>query len=521
MNDDRSALYKQLPKVDRLIKDERLKPLFDRHPRTMVVEAIRTHLEALRRSLSGKGPLPSLEYGDVVDSFVGWAQSALERNLVRAINGTGIVLHTGLGRAPIPPTARLALMEVMDRYCTLQIDRETGKRGDRNAPVEELFRQITGAESALVVNNNAAATLLILNTLAGGKEVIISRGELVEIGGSFRIPDVLRRSGATMVEVGTTNRTHLKDYQGAIQSQTGLILRVHPSNYRIVGFTHRVPLEDLAALAHEKGILVADDLGSGALVDLSRWGLPKEPMVQESLRAGADVVCFSGDKLLGGPQCGIILGRKELVDRMKKNPLTRALRVDKMTFAVLEATLRLFLDEAALLENHPVLSMLTEPLERIRKRCLLLVRKLKSVVGSRGRVDAVEDFSETGSGSLAAQPLPTWAVSVSLHGLSNEDLAKTLRLSHPPVFGRIQEDRFILDCRTIRQDEIQKIVDLLRAIAGEPPAEPSKGSRKKTLVPVLASAPAPKRKTPDKDIADRIVDEVREMGGPDPETDRE
>ncbi|HEX9935077.1 MAG TPA: L-seryl-tRNA(Sec) selenium transferase, partial [bacterium] len=302
-------------------------------------------------------------------------------------------------------------------------------------------------------NNNAAATLLVLNTLAEGKDVVVSRGELVEIGGSFRIPDVLKRSGARMVEVGTTNRTHLKDYEQAVGPETSLLLKVHQSNYRIVGFAKQVPIGDLAELARTKGIRVVDDLGSGALVDLSRWGLPKEPMVQESVQAGADAVCFSGDKLVGGPQCGIVVGKKAAIDVMKKNPLMRALRVDKMTYAVLEATLRLFLDEGKLLRNHPVLSMLCEPADSVRKRCLGLKRKLKAVAKGHAVLDVVKEYSEAGSGSLAADPLPTYALSIRIEGMPAEELSRRFRLSSPPVFGRIKGGRFLLDCRTVQRND--------------------------------------------------------------------
>jgi L-seryl-tRNA(Ser) seleniumtransferase len=454
MIDDRNEILKNLPKIDRLLEDDSVRLLMDRFPRAMVVELVRNHLDALRMEIvrSAKPSRP-LDFSNIVGELVSQAENALGRSMTGAVNGTGIVLHTGLGRAPFAGRAQTALAEVVRGYCTLQVDRETGKRGDRHAHVEGLLKKITGAEAALVVNNNAAATLLVLNTLAEGRDVIVSRGELVEIGGSFRIPDVLTRSGAVMVEVGTTNRTHLKDYEQAVTPGTSMLLKVHQSNYRIIGFTKQVGIDALAELAHAKGILAVDDLGSGALVDLSRWGLPREPMVQESVRAGVDAVCFSGDKLIGGPQCGIVVGKKECVDRMKKNALMRALRVDKMTYAVLEATLRLFLDGDKGIQSHPVLSMLIEPAESVRKRCLILKRKLNTVAGTRFHLDVVKEYSETGSGSLAAEPMPTYALSIRMDGVSSEELARQFRLSSPPVFGRVKSDRFLIDCRTVRRDE--------------------------------------------------------------------
>lgn len=465
MNQHQEIQLKKIPKVDKLIEDGRIQDLINRFPRSLVVDSIRRYLDGLRRDfLQSETPLRSFDYQDIVDDLVVWTEIGLGTSMKRAVNGTGIILHTGLGRAPFAGDARQALNETAAGYCTLQIDCETGKRGDRHAHVEGLLQKLTGAESALVVNNNAAATLLILNTLAEGKEVIVSRGELVEIGGSFRIPDVLQRSGAKLVETGTTNRTHLKDYEGAVTPETGLILRVHQSNYRIVGFTKQVPLDELVTLARAKGVPVVDDLGSGAMVDFSRWGLPKEPTVQESVRAGADVVCFSGDKLIGGPQSGIVIGKAQFISRMKKNPLMRALRVDKMTYAALEATLRLFFDEARLIQAHPVLRMLTEPADAVRKRCLSLKRKMKTAAAGNIRLNIVKEYSETGSGSLAAEPLPTFALSVEMDGLSAEELAIKFRKSNPPIFGRVKYNRFLLDCRTIQQDELGMVESAFRKI---------------------------------------------------------
>jgi L-seryl-tRNA(Ser) seleniumtransferase len=462
-----NTLLQQVPGVDRILTDPRIAKLVEFHPRQMVVEGIRDYLAALRKAIQRDtaGEL-TLSFDQIIEDLLHYLQQPLQYSLVPAVNGTGIVLHTGLGRAPFPESAQKHLADTARHYCTLQVDPETGKRSDRYRHVEKLLTTLTGAEAAIVVNNNAAATLLILNTLAGGREVIVSRGELVEIGGSFRIPDVMRRSGAFLREVGTTNRTHLKDYRGAVSPKTGLLLRVHQSNYRIVGFTKRIALEEMVALSREIEVPLVDDLGSGALVDLTRWGLPYEPTVQESVQAGADVICFSGDKLLGGPQCGIILGKKPYIDKIKKNQLTRALRCDKMTFAVLEATLRLFLDEEKLLKEHPVIRMLTETPDEIKKRCRSLYRKLSRTISDRADFSVIKDLSEVGSGSLAARELPTHALAVTVQSLSAENLAYQLRHAQPPIYGRIKDGQFLLDARTLRRDEFPHIVSAFLDIAG-------------------------------------------------------
>ncbi len=458
MDNDPGALLKKLPGVDTLLQQEAIAALLKDHSRAIILDVIRESLEELRQDIQNdRISQQQLELSTLTDEIMRRCRKALRPSLRRAVNGAGIVLHTGLGRAPYCAQAREALREATEHYCALQVDLATGKRGDRYEHVEKLLCRITGAEAALVVNNNAAATMLILNTLADGKEVIVSRGELVEIGGSFRIPDVMSRSGATLAEVGASNRTHLKDYSGAITEETALLLKVHQSNFRIIGFTKQVSIAELADLAHKHGLLAVDDLGSGALVDLSRWGVPKEPMAQESIKSGADVVCFSGDKLLGGPQCGIIVGKREPVEQMKKNQLVRALRCDKMTFAVLEATLRLFLDEERLLLDHPVLRMLTEPLDAVKKRAAALARGLRRIDHSHLTAEIIQDMSEAGSGSLAGYKLPTWGIALHVEGKSAAELAACLRLGEPPVLGRIQEEVFLLDCRTIRKDEFSLI----------------------------------------------------------------
>ncbi len=466
MSSETANILQRLPKVDRLLEAPAIVALLEIHPRTLVVEKIRRFLDAIREKILAGGETKLPDDNELIHQLAAAISENLMPGLRRCVNGVGIVLHTALGRAPIAESAQLALREIVTNYCTLQIDLATGKRGDRYKEVEGLLQKITGAEAALVVNNNAAATMAILNTLADGKEVIVSRGELVEIGGSFRLPDVMKRSGARLVEVGTTNRTHLKDYKSSITPETALILKVHQSNYKIYGFTSEVLISDLAPLAHQHDTLAVDDLGSGALVDLSRWGLPKEPTVQDSLAAGADVVCFSGDKLLGGPQCGIIVGKREQIERIKNNQLTRALRCDKMTFAVLEATLRLFLDEGKLMKQHPVLRLLTMSPEEIRSRCEVLKEGLEKVLAEKGTVVVEQDTSEAGSGSLATVSLPTWVAAVTVNGVSSEEIARRLRLVPVPVFGRIKDQKFLLDGRTIRDDEVEFVLEGFKTIAG-------------------------------------------------------
>lgn len=494
MNNNQKTLLKELPGVDQLLTDPKIKIFTDRYPINLVIKGIRDYLTIVRQSiLDMQTPLSTIDYKEIVKGLLIHLERCLQRSLKGAINGMGIVLHADMGRAPFAEPARRALEDTVANYCTLQIDPETGQPGDRYAHVEDLLIKLTGAEAALVVNNNAAATLLILNTLAGGKDVIVSREELIEIEGSFRIPNVIRMSGAILVEVGTTNRTLIKDYRRAIGPETGLFLQVHQSNYRIIGFTKHVLLKELAELARKSDIPLVYDLGSGALVDLSRWGLPKEPTVQDSIAAGADVVCFSGDKLLGGPQCGIIAGKHKLIQRMKKNQLARALRCDKMVFSVLEATLRLFLDEDRLVKVHPVLRMLTEPLDEVKKRCRSLYRKLTKITGSKINFEIIKEYSEVGSDFLAAEPLPTWALCIRIPGVSIEALAKKLRLSNPPVFGRIKDNRYFLDCRTINRDEFSAICDLFTRMLGKQSAQPA-------AKPGVAN-----------NLAEEIVNEVREI----------
>ena len=457
----------QLPAVDTLLGSPALAPALARFSRRAVADAIRQVLgevrEALRREES-VSPEPAVS----VEAMAARVQAYLERasrpGLRRAINATGIILHTGLGRAVLPRAALRAIEEELERYSLLQMSQKTGERSLREGPVETLLQQLTGCEAATVVNNNAGATALVLRVLAQGREVVVSRGQLVEIGGSFRIPDVMAESGATLVEVGTTNRTHLRDYASAINERTAALLRVHPSNYRVYGFTAEVPIADLATLGHEHHLPVVDDLGSGALIDLTRFGLPYEPTVQASLRGGADIVTFSADKLIGGPQGGIIVGKKEHIQRLRAHPMARILRVDKLTLVALEATLRLFLDEERLLTEHSTLRMLQEPVAAVSRRAQRLARAIRARL-PEAEVAVVSAWAQMGSGSLPTHDLPSRAVAVAVPPLSADALAERLRLSEPPVFARIQEDRVLLDLRTVAADEIREIVEAFGTIS--------------------------------------------------------
>ena len=378
------------------------------------------------------------------------------------INATGVVLHTNLGRAPLSAEALRHIVDIARGYSNLEFDLSTGERGSRYSHVEEILCRISGAEAALVVNNNAGAVLLALNSLAEGKEVIVSRGQLVEIGGSFRIPDVMRKSGACLVEVGTTNRTHLEDYARAIGEKTALLLKVHTSNFRILGFTAEASLKELIALGRTRNVPVMEDLGSGCFVDLSQYGLEKEPTVQEAIDAGADLVTFSGDKLLGGPQSGIILGKTPYLDLLKKNPLTRALRIDKLTLSGLEATLREYLDRAQGVKNLPVLDMLLYTEQELERRGKRLRRRLVRDVSSLCEVNLKKETSQVGGGALPLQDLATIVIALRPLRTSAANLEVRLRNGDPPVIARVKEEEVLLDLRTVAETEEKALVEGVR-----------------------------------------------------------
>lgn len=431
----------------------------------MVREATREALEAWRRRILA-GDEGSFTAGDLEAEISALVESQLGASLRAVINATGVILHTNLGRAPLPAAAVEALTEVAGRYSNLEYDLDLGERGKRDAHTDRLVAKLVGAEAVLVVNNNAAAVFLALNALAEGGEVVVSRGELIEIGGSFRIPDICAKSGASLHEVGTTNRTRLADYASAINERTRMLLRVHPSNFRMIGFTERPNLQDLVELAHRHNVLLMEDLGSGCLVDLAAQGLRDEPPVSESLEGGADVVTFSGDKLLGGPQAGILAGSREPLQRIRKNPLFRALRVDKLTIAALEATARLYLRQD--FDAIPAVRMIRLPAESIAVRAQRLAARLAKLADFRIELENGE--SVAGGGSTPGQSLPTTLVSLEHAHSSAEEMARRLRRNRPPVIARVERDRLMLDLRTVLdEDEENQIVRAFEQLGVELP----------------------------------------------------
>ena len=446
-------LLRQIPKVDELMRQPQLQQLCASVPTQKVTEAVRQILDDLRGGILNGSieEMPALE--DLCGLVVGSASKKAEYSLKKVINATGIILHTNLGRACISERAAAAACEVAQSYSTLEYNLQAGRRGTRYSHVEELLCRLTGAESALVVNNNAAAVLLILSDMAQGGQVITSRGELVEIGGSFRVPDIMEACGAELKEVGTTNKTHLWDYDRAINEKTRALMKVHTSNYRIVGFSETPTLPELVELGHSRGLPVIEDLGSGCLVDLQQFGILGEPTVQDSVRAGVDVVSFSGDKLLGGPQAGIIVGKKAIVDKLKKHPLTRAMRVDKMTLAALEATLRSY--DAGLSSEIPTIAMLgATPAYLQGKADQLCQLMLKAGIAA----EVVATEGQVGGGSVPTQMLKSFAVAVQPAGVNLDQLEINLRLGSPAIVGRINHDRFLLDVRTLRENDFDAIV---------------------------------------------------------------
>jgi L-seryl-tRNA(Ser) seleniumtransferase len=455
------ALLRAIPKVDRLLAAPELAALLAGHPRARVLDELRGVLDGFRRrAAEGTLAAADLQPGAIRDALAAALELAALPYYRQVINATGVVLHTGLGRAALPREAVAALADLSGGSQRLEIDLETGDRGGRDEGCARLLRELTGCEAATVVNNNAAATLLILAALARGREVIVSRGELVEIGGSFRIPEVMSESGARLAEVGTTNRTHPRDYRDAIGDQTGLILKVHTSNYRIEGFTSEVAIEELAALGRAHGLAVVHDLGSGCLVDLASHGLPGESLIQRSIAAGADLVCFSGDKLLGGPQCGLIAGRKEAVERCRRHPLMRALRPGRLVYTALEATLRLYRDGTAT-ERVPALNRLLADPAELRRRAQKLARLLRPIPGLTATVTACA--SQAGSGSLPARDIPSWGVRLATAEPA-ADLARSLRTGVPSILPRIADDAVLLDVRTLEDAELPVIARRLAAL---------------------------------------------------------
>jgi L-seryl-tRNA(Ser) seleniumtransferase len=444
---------RKLPSVDRLLQEDAVAELEERWGHELAAEAVRETLDATRQAILAGEPCPPVEA--LLRQVSARLAARLQPTLRPAINATGVIVHTNLGRAPLSAEARAAMDAVAQTYSNLEYDLEAGRRGSRYVHAEEVLCQLTGSEAALVVNNNAAAVLLILMTFAQGQEVILSRSQLVEIGGGFRIPDVMRQSGATLVEVGTTNRTYIHDYEAAITEATAALMRVHRSNFRLTGFVHEPALAEMVALAAEKGLLLFDDLGSGTLLDTTPYGLAHEPTIQESVAAGALLVSCSGDKLLGGPQAGIVVGRADLVAQLKRFPLTRALRVDKTTLAGLQATLRHYLLGEAT-EKVPVWRMISQDEAVLKRRSRSWIRKLKGL-----GVDAqvVSGRSAVGGGSLPGETLPTYLV--ALVAPSPDLVAARLRIGEPPVITRIEDDHVVLDPRTVLAEQEAALMPLV------------------------------------------------------------
>lgn len=443
---------RSLPSVEQLLQSPTCVAMVDRYGRPLVLEAIRSTLEAVRQSYPAMGVVPDMQ--DLQERVEALLEDWTVPTLQAVINATGVILHTNLGRAPLSRAAMEAAAGVALGYSTLEYDLEKGKRGSRLVHAETLLCRLTRAEAALVVNNNAAGVLLALTALARRKAVVIARSQLVEIGGGFRIPEVLKQSGARLVEVGTTNRVHLRDYEEALQYNPALFLRAHRSNFLIMGFTSEPELAEMAALAHQRGIWLVDDLGSGSLLDTARFGLAHEPMVQESLQAGADLVCFSGDKLLGGPQAGIILGKAELVRKLSRHPLARAIRADKLCLAALTATLLHYLKDEAEREI-PVWRMISTPLAEVQTRALRWSEAL-------GAGEVILGESTVGGGSLPGETLPTYLLSLDLD--SPNRVLERLRRQKPPVVARTQADKVLLDPRTVLPEQDEALLSALRAI---------------------------------------------------------
>ena len=458
---ERKEILRHIPKVDELLAHESLVALAAELPAAAVREAVRAELDALRQSiLSGEtASLP--EIGQLTAAICDRAHADALPSLRAVINGTGVVLHTNLGRACLSQRAADAVEAVARGYSTLEYDVENGCRGSRHSHIEELLCTVTGAEAAMVVNNNAAAVLIILSALGKGGEVITSRGELVEIGGSFRIPEIMVQCGCALHEVGATNKTHLRDYENAINENTRALLKVHTSNYKIMGFSESVPLSDLVELGRKHDLPVIEDLGSGSLVDLEQFGIHGEPTVQQSVRAGVDIISFSGDKLLGGPQAGIIIGRRHYIELLKKHPLARAMRVDKMTLAALRETLYAYTDDALALREIPTLSMLAAPAHELHEKAALLCGML-TARGISAQVVPTED--QVGGGSVPTQLLPTFAVSIDPAPLTLEQLEARLRLRPLPIIGRISHDRYLLDARTLMERDFSYITDTVAEV---------------------------------------------------------
>jgi L-seryl-tRNA(Ser) seleniumtransferase len=459
---EKKTLLEKLPSVDEVLKSEQGLEWLNIYPRKYVLQGIREVID-LRRKMILEGDIADLSDGSFVPEIAHTVERLSSFSLKPLINATGVVIHTNLGRSILSGKILENIKRVSEGYSNLEYDIDRGKRGKRYTHIKRVLREITGAEDALVVNNNAAAVLLSLNTLAKGKEVIVSRGELVEIGGSFRIPDVMRASGAILREVGTTNKTHLFDYEKAINENTALILKVHKSNYRITGFSEEVPIEDLVKTGAQHHIPVMFDLGSGCLIDLKPFGIHDEPVVRDIVKSGIDLTTFSGDKLLGGPQGGVIVGKSEYIAEIQSNPMTRAVRIDKLTLAGFEATLMEYIDEEKALQNIPTLRMLLQKPEEIKVRANRIAKGLRREVRNAD-IAVLQDTSRAGGGSLPEIDLPTYVVSIRSEKLPVNEFEERLRKGNPPIIARIRENSLIIDARTVQEKDYVFIISGIKNI---------------------------------------------------------
>lgn len=465
---DKKKLFAMLPSVDEVLGNEKIKNVLEEYPRTLVLESVRQAIDEKRKliiNLDNNDKEIKIRFEDIIRDSIIKIKINYSLSLKKVINGTGVILHTNLGRTLLSESIKDEVWGIASRYSNLEYNIDTGERGSRYVHLVDMIKRLTGAEDVLVVNNNAAAVLLALNTLAKDGEAIVSRGELVEVGGSFRIPSIMSLSGAKLVEVGATNKTHISDYEEVISENTKVLMKVHTSNYKILGFTENVEIDNLSLLSKKYNIPLIEDLGSGVFIDLSKYGLSYEPTVLDSINKGADIVTFSGDKMLGGPQAGIIVGKKEYIQKMKKNQLTRALRVDKITICALEATLRIYLDEHKAIRDIPTLRMLTYTIEELHKKVNKLFNLLNGL-NLDAQISIEDNFSQVGGGSMPIEKLKTFVISIIPNKMSVSSLERKLRLSNSNIIGRIYENKYILDVRTIFEDEFEIIARELNILIG-------------------------------------------------------
>ncbi len=463
---EKNKYYRLIPKIDILMESDEIKKLCTRIKREYILESVRKVTEDLREFINDSEDETEIEkrISSVTEDIIEEVDGYSSFHMKRVVNGTGTILHTNLGRAVISQDTADRIKKLVTGYSNLEYDLDEGSRGSRYSHFEKIITKITGAEAAMAVNNNAAAVLLILSALCRDREVVVSRGELVEIGGSFRVPEVMAQSGCVLVDVGTTNKTHLYDYENTINENTAALLKVHTSNYKIVGFTESVAVDELAELAHRRGIPLIEDIGSGVLVDLSRYGLEYEPTVQASVKAGADIVCFSGDKLLGGPQAGIIVGKKVLIDKIKKHPLTRALRIDKFTAIALECVFHEYIDEERAVKNVPALNLINRSIDDIKNHAEVLYERLNSEIGGQCEIRLENCDSQIGGGSLPLERISSLALLIKPFNMTTAALEKQMRHMETPVVGRVVNDFFLIDLRTVLEGEEELILEALKNV---------------------------------------------------------